>query len=259
MAGGLITLSTAVFGLLLGIFNWALPAKWPHVYTKNQDLRRLHAERLLSVAHSASTVMLASYGLALGWPQTPDSTRSVSPAGFQYDAPNSVALELSLCLTQGYFIVDSGALWYNAVAEGKQRWPITFTVHHVACFGYLALCLWIGVGAQTAAVAIVMGEVTNPLQNVWFISKDVPALESVYLVISPIFTYFFIVCRCFIGPVLSADVVYFCVGLPNSFGLVVGSVFSVLCIGVNIGGLMWSRGLWQGYRKFRAKNANKNQ
>eukprot|EP01047_Picozoa_sp_COSAG01_P091428 COSAG01_NODE_23027_length_831_cov_1.120219_1_plen_53_part_10 len=51
---------------------------------------------------------------------------------------------------------------------------------------------------------------------------------------------------------MQVDVVYFCAFQPNAFGLW-GIIFAVLCVAINIGGILWARGLWRGYRKFLAK------
>jgi hypothetical protein len=57
---------------------------------------------------------------------------------------------------------------------------------------------------------------------------------------------------------MQVDVVYFCAFQPNAFGLW-GIIFAVLCVAINIGGILWARGLWRGYRKFLAKGTDKNK
>jgi len=149
--------------------------------------------------------------------------------------------------------VDTAALWWCAICERKKDWPILLTFHHVTCFAYIASCLHLGVGAQTAAIATVMGEITNPLHNLWWMSKDVPGLGDLYATLSPIFTYVYCFIRCVVAPTVSADVVYFLIGVPNAFGQTVGVAFASLCILVNVGGMKWSIGLWSGYQKFLSK------
>jgi len=241
---------TVIFTVLFGCFNIFLSKVWPSIYLSRPDLRRLNAERMMSATHSSITTILSIYGVAVGWAAAASLPASrLSLAGFQYDAPNSAVLELSLSITNGYFLVDSAALWWCAICEGKEDWPLLLTVHHVTCFAYVGACLHLGVGAQTAAVATVMGEITNPLHNLWWISKDVPGLEDLYATLSPIFTYVYCIIRCLIAPVVSADVVYFLIGVPNAFGLEISVVFAALCVLVNAGGIMWARNLWIGYHK----------
>jgi len=120
--------------------------------------------------------------------------------------PVPQVLELSLLITIGFFSVDTVAMWAACwLHDGKDR-PVIFTWHHFACCLYAASCLYLGIGAETAAVATVVGEVTNPMQNIWFISKDVGRMD-VYGALSPVFTYFFIIVRCILTPLWSADVI----------------------------------------------------
>ena len=57
-------------------------------------------------------------------------------------------------------------------------------------------------GALTCAVATVVGEVTNPMQNVWFLAKDTGA-AALHAALSPVFTYFFVFVRVVLTPLWS--------------------------------------------------------
>ena len=115
-------------------------------------------------------------------------------------------LELSLLITLGFFAVDTVAMWVACGLHGWTEKPIVFTWRHFACCLYAGTCLYLGIGAETAAVATVVGEVTNPMQQLWFISKDVGQLEF-HGKLSPIFTYFFVIVRCVLTPIWSVDVI----------------------------------------------------
>ena len=121
---------------------------------------------------------------------------------------------------------------------------------------YAGACVMLGLGAQTAAVATVVGEVTNPLQNIWFCCKDIPGLSEDYAALSPYFTYTFVIVRCVVTPLWSVDVIWFCTFMPNRFGAW-GPIFAILCVAVNIGGILWARGLWNGYAEFLKKQETK--
>ena len=62
-------------------------------------------------------------------------------------------------------------------------------------------------------MATVVGEVTNPMQQLWLISKDVGQLEF-HNKLSPVFTYFFVIVRCVLTPLWSSDVI---VSQANAF------------------------------------------
>jgi hypothetical protein len=59
-------------------------------------------------------------------------------------------------------------------------------------------------------VAIVMGEVTSPLQNVWFILKnlryDFQWADSIFKPLSWIYAVFYVLCRTVVGPVVVCSV-----------------------------------------------------
>jgi hypothetical protein len=68
----------------------------------------------------------------------------------------------------------------------------------------MSICLHhLGFGAVTALVAIAMGEVTSPLQNVWFMLKtwryDSQLADSVFKHLSWVYAAFYFVCRSLIG------------------------------------------------------------
>lgn len=48
-------------------------------------------------------------------------------------------------------------------------------------------------------------QVTNPLQNIWYICKDVPSLSHIYSALSPVFTYLFVGVRMIITPLWSVS------------------------------------------------------
>lgn len=249
---------TALFGAFFLVAHALLGSVWPGIFDdKRHMLRWDTAERCMSIAHSSTCVVLMGYALFALYDPIRDRA-SGSPLGFQYDSPNSERLVLSLCITNAYMVADLATLWIGAVREGKGDYPISFTVHHVFCVCYAAACLMLGRGGQTAAVATVVAEITNPLQNTWFICKDVPELSGLYARLSPVFTYSFLTVRCLLTPIWSADIIWFCLMQPNSFGMT-GPIFAFICAGVNVGGFGWALGLWRGYQRFQAKKAASEQ
>lgn len=206
--------SCFTFTCLYGAHMLLLQAFWPDLFDLDRRLCMTNAERLNGVWHSSSTVLLSGYAL---W-------SSYSSTGwFQYDGKNSQAMEVSLLITLGFFTVDTATMWAACWLDGGKDRPVVFSWHHFACCWYASTCLWLGFGAETAAVAQVMGEMTNPMQNIWFISKDLNKM-GIYAALSPIFTYWFVAVRVILTPIWSADVIRFCAFTPNKFG-VAGPLF----------------------------------
>ena len=233
--------SVLAFGALYLAHCRLLTRTWPERFAANRGATWTSAERCCGVWHSSATVALSAFGLWQSWARH---------GWFQYDAPNAAVLELSMLITLGYFTVDTASMLASWALEGAP-FPLTFLLHHFACVAYVTSCLALGIGAETAAVATVVGEVTNPMQNAWFLSKDVGRLD-IHAALSPAFTWFFVVVRCVLTPLWSADVVWFCAFRPNGFGAW-GPVFAALCVLVNIGGMLWAQKLWQGRARFLAK------
>ena len=64
----------------------------------------------------------------------------------------------------------------------------------------------LGIGATTALVAIGIGEVTSPLQNVWFLLKNFRyrsrMCDNIFKYVSWIYAAFYVLCRSVCGPVV---------------------------------------------------------
>ena len=125
--------STLAFCLLYWIVNHSLQRFWPEVFKEEDGLRWRTAERINGIVHATTTVILSSLGLLHGWASTTAAVSALSPLGFEYDAPNSPLLELSLSITIAYFVVDLVAMWANAIRSDAPDLPLSFTLHHFAC------------------------------------------------------------------------------------------------------------------------------
>ena len=112
--------STFTFTCLYVCHMRLLHFVWPHLFELDLRLRMTNAERCNGVWHSTATVLLSGYGLWSSYAQH---------GWFQYDAPNSPTLELSLALTIGYFAADTAAMWLRYfTVPGETDEPVVFTV-----------------------------------------------------------------------------------------------------------------------------------
>ena len=71
----------------------------------------------------------------------------------------------------------------------------------------MGICIHhLGFAGVTALVAIAMGEITSPLQNIWFMFKtwryDSQLADHMFKYISWIYAAVYFVCRTIIGPIV---------------------------------------------------------
>lgn len=70
----------------------------------------------------------------------------------------------------------------------------------------MAICIRLGFGANTAFIGVAMGELTSPLQNVWFLLKnaryDFKWADRVFAPLSWVYSAFYVLCRSVVGPLL---------------------------------------------------------
>ena len=70
----------------------------------------------------------------------------------------------------------------------------------------MAICIHLGFGANTAFIGVAMGELTSPLQNIWFLLKnlryDFRWADRVFDPLSWIYSAYYVLCRSVIGPLV---------------------------------------------------------
>jgi hypothetical protein len=137
----------------------------------------------------------------------------------------------------------------TAVFARPKRLQTTFLVHHAACIAYIVLCLWVGRGLQTLCAAIILGEITNPLQNLWFFCRDIGA-DVAYNLLTHVYAASWIAVRCFFCPIWSAHIVWFLLTAESAFSVPAARTMAFICICVNIGGFVWTDGLIKKYKRF---------
>jgi hypothetical protein len=71
---------------------------------------------------------------------------------------------------------------------------------------YMAVCIYLRYAAVTAIVAMFMGEITSPLQNVWFVLKtlryDSQLADDLFRHVSWTYALCYVLCRSILGPIM---------------------------------------------------------
>jgi len=110
------------------------------------------------------------------------------------------------------------------------------------------------IGGQSMCVAQFLGEITNPLQSLWFISKIGNHLK-LYNFLSTPFTICFMLIRVIVLPPIVYEII-----LQYYYGAAIGKlsyfnyyIWSAMCASMMVGGWIWSYKLVKGLIKFRNK------
>ena len=172
---------------------------------------------------------------------------SVAEVLASLDTPISDAHFKITCFSLGYFVYDTV---YMLVLEHD---PL-FLMHHACGLTIFGLITHSGYGGHAAMIALAWGEFTNPLLSLWWLARKAKCKWLADLV-SPVFTFLFIVIRIFIIPAYAFSMSwtyllgrtgrspFFCVALP------------ICMTGVCVGGFIWAKQTITGFLKARRKKA----
>ncbi|OPL10227.1 MAG: hypothetical protein AVO34_11640 [Firmicutes bacterium ML8_F2] len=166
------------------------------------------------------------------------------------DDTNTPIQALQLNFSLAYLLVD--ILYYALFDSGD--W--FFMAHHLLSILYLGASLHLGVGGISAIFVFFMGEITSPLFNVFSVAKtlkqDHVFASKVLNLVSPVFTFSFVLVRSVISPVLIGfflkKLLFESPAIPAPYSVFMA--FLVTC-GM-MGSQVWSYKLVKGYRKARA-------
>lgn len=178
-------------------------------------------------------------------------------------APNTRKEDWLMQFSCAYFLVDSVHL---AVYGRKSKWETRILLaHHFATTAYEVTSWMYGSGAAGVLMLMAIGEITSPLQNIWvaaraLVRRDSLAAmsmrkfgQSVYFVITPVYSFLFVLNRCFVGP---PAVYFFVLGLVNKHARTKTQVPTwcmvlwLLCsFGGTAGGFWWAIRLKMGEKR----------
>jgi len=170
---------------------------------------------------------------------------------WDHAAPMNEIGRILLNISVTYFIVDG--LYF--ISQGD---PLIL-IHHIVAASFGICCFYSNYASLAYSAAIIVGEVTNPLQSIWFLSRE-GNHKKIHERISPIYTAVFIPIRIIVTPIWCGIIAYDLVlssspsslQFRNSFPKIhFFMVFSM--IPMTMGGWVWSYKIWNGFKKFTKK------
>jgi hypothetical protein len=195
------------------------------------------ASRIIGTCHFLVVVPGSAYAL---WNTYP----------WLYSSVNSDLETFIMQISFAYFLADFYHFWFY------ERDDIPLLLHHMTCILFFAHVLGLGCGGQAAMVAILTGEVTNPLQSAWFLSRQAEN-HALTAKLSPVFTAAFTGVRIIILPVWCFDV---CRGLiggvgRGDLGPVVAAWWIFMMVCMVLGSVFWTYKILLGFKSYTKKTA----
>ncbi|KAL0027117.1 hypothetical protein WJX79_007020 [Trebouxia sp. C0005] len=227
---GLTSLFAAVFAA--AYVGWGL-------YGLSGKRRATLSSCVISIVHGIVTNIIAGAQLVSQYP-------------FSLDAQNTSSVNFVMQLSAAYMIVDFFLFLLPFTPN-----DFLFVGHHMMTTGYMMSSLYIGRGGLSCLVLMVLGESTSLFQNSWLISRELRresrAAMSCFKVLSPIYTYVFLLVRSIVAPPVIA---WFCVHLQSAQKLPIGCrvTWAALAAVTTAGSQIWSYKLWKGLKKQSAKH-----
>merc|ERR1712071_5785 len=220
---------------------------WP------DNLKTIYAcEDMSAIVHSSSLCPVL-FMLLMSQPYRPSAAMSSHPKWWQ-DGANAM---IDLCI--GYMIYDafSSLIYRNyIITPGLFRIYISggdwcFMGHHLATIIYMVSCRVLGAGQMSTMIAMFLGELTNPVQNMMLtmeLAIDLgscctgPWIQFLYPYVRFLYGLLYASIRMVIAPLfflhISYDLLFTKQGKKNiPFGL--GIVWVTLIWGVTVGAIPW--------------------
>lgn len=171
---------------------------------------------------------------------------------FELDALNSPSQLMLIQFSLAYMIADFA--FYLVIFD---PWNYLFVVHHIISALFLVGVLQTGVAAISGIIMFFMGEITSPLLNAFTFAKEFrhqsKFANKVFLLLSPLFTFGYILVRSIIAPPL---VGWFCYSfwtralrVPLAWRVPMGGV---VAIGI-VASQAWTVLLIKGFRSQKRK------
>lgn len=187
----------------------------------------------------AMTCIFAGYAELSNWEQP-----------LNLDDTNTPIQSLQLNFSLAYLLAD---ILYFLLFDPSDWF---FLAHHLLSVLYLGASLHLGVGGISAIFVFFMGEVTTPLYNIFSVAKtlkeDYAIASNILNLVSPFFTFSFVLVRSVISPVLIGyflkNLLFESPAIPAPYRVFMASLVTCGMVGSQV----WSYKLVKGYRKARA-------
>lgn len=204
---------------------------------------------LVATVHS-SLLLLPLLGCLLSHPtKFPSAPFAVSSPAWNHAARTIISF------TTAYMMQDAACTLYYSFDWERNVLQVSadnklFVAHHFVCFFYMCTTRVLNAGHYSAMQLMFLGEVTNPLQNVYAIlqlaARFHPGdrIEFVRPLVAPIFASAYIFVRFALGPVvtfiLMKDFIFTAKGRKN-VPVVIGTIFCLMCFGIIFGSLNFGK------------------
>ena len=226
--------------IIVGFFGFSLLYAAAVMVFKSFPALNLHiglspykaASRITALCHSSLLLPFVWSRLYSLWPHLP------------YLAPNAgVELQL-MSFSFSYFSHD---LLHFLLVEPSDS---VLLLHHLIAIGFYTSVIHAQQGGVAMLAALLMGEATNPLQCLWYLSK-LSNSTTLYLLVSPVFTVCFLLMRVVVVPLWVADIIpaYYAGWRDGRLGGGYALCWSLMCVGMTVGSWLWSWQLAKGFLK----------
>eukprot|EP00298_Acanthocystis_sp_HF-20_P005664 c15752_g1_i1.p1 GENE.c15752_g1_i1~~c15752_g1_i1.p1 ORF type:complete len:259 (+),score=55.89 c15752_g1_i1:34-810(+) len=194
-------------------------------------------------------LLMSSFGAFLHGPSSTILSGIQVFKNFSYpDSPNVDIHTYIMAFSVAYFTIDFVVLgldWKNNIA---------FCLHHIVCSLYEVVVLYYGYGSYSVMVLMFLGEITNPLQNVYSVShlyyekdrNDKFSRRARELVAVPFVLFYFFI-RFFVVVIFAIYLNWFFLFSSDGNGEIpIGwrIVFGIIAIGVPIGSFGFGKVAW---------------
>jgi hypothetical protein len=151
-----------------------------------------------------------------------------------------------------YFIIDLVHFWLH------EREDLFLLIHHLISIGFFVSILYCNRGGVSYLVAAIGGEITNPVQSLWYLSKQ-GGYQRTYQFLSPVFTLLFVLFRVVLVPLIIYDLGhnYYKQIIIEHNKIELNPIFPLtwfsMSVLMGLGGIVWSIQLVKGLIKFYTK------
>lgn len=242
-------------------FTMVTVFSWPH----NAFVTKNAAASAAAMIHSVSLV--PALAVCFYAPIFQGKNRSFyNPSQKMSEAPvwwqETVAALLQFCT--GYMLYDGllNIIWLkssNIDGQELTSEDALFLGHHVATILYMTSVRLLACGHQSAMICMLLGELTNPLHNAFYIAQAAqtldccngPVSQAMFVAIKVAFSALYCLVRIGVGPVFFAHVTYNTIVVGRTYiPWAVILLWNVLIWAVVFGSIPWVKECWSTLQQF---------
>jgi hypothetical protein len=183
----------------------------------NNKYKSIISNNLVSLTHALITIVGSAYILC----DNHDNHEYIS---------NSLSIKL-INFSAFYFIYDCLFMLLN-------KFSLMFFLHHLLILGVYYIALTYDYGYKLVILTLFWGEITNPLQITWFLSRMLNYKKLEHYIF-PVFSFNFIIIRTAILPIIHYTMISTLFKTTEYYYPTIG--ISILSILGTLGGMLWSK------------------